>query len=148
MNEYVETHKQHPSIKKLIHNKPITWDDYEELERIFTQELGTEEEYENHYSDTPFGILIRKIAKMDRESAYAAFSSFIAEERPNAMQIEFINQVVDYVVENGYVKDVLDLMKTPFDRPFKFSMIFTRDEQVKFVRIKNGFKENAMVISV
>ena len=60
---------------------------------------------------------------MDRDSAYAAFSSFIAEQRPNAEQIHFINQVVDYVVENGYIKEVLDLMNTPFDRPFKFSMI-------------------------
>lgn len=145
VNEYVETHKQHPSIKKLIHNEPITQDDYEELARIFTKELGTKEEYENNYSDTPFGILIRKIAKMDRESAYAAFSTFIAEERPNAEQEHFINQVVDYVVENGYVKDVLDLMKAPFDRPFKFSMIFTRHEQIKFVHVINTFRENALV---
>lgn len=145
VNEYVETHKQHPSIKKLIHNEPITAEDYKELERIFTKELGTKEEYQVNYKDTPFGILIRKIAKMDRASAYAAFSTFIAEERPNAEQIHFINQVVDYVVENGYVKDVLDLMKAPFDRPFKFSMIFDRDEQIKFVHIINAFKQNAMV---
>lgn len=145
VHEYIETHKQHPAIKKLIYNEPIAQDDYKELERIFTKELGTKEEYENNYNDSPFGILIRKIAKMDRESAYAAFSSFIAEERPNAEQIYFINQVVDYVVENGYVKDVLDLMKAPFDRPFKFSMIFTRDEQIKLVHIINAFKENAMI---
>ena len=49
------------------------------------------------------------------------------------------------MVENGYVKDVLDLMKAPFDRPFKFSTIFTRDEQIKFVHIINVFKENAMI---
>lgn len=86
---------------------------------------------------------------MNRDSAYAAFSSFIAEERPNAEQSHFINQVVDYVVENGYVKDILDLMKAPFDRrPFKFSMIFTRDEQIKFVHVINMFKENAMIASI
>lgn len=144
VSEYVETHKEHPSIKKLLHNEPITQDDYKELEHIFTKELGTKEEYEKHYSDTPFGILIRKIAKMDRISAYAAFSRFIAEERPNAEQIYFINQLVDYVVENGYVKDVLDLMKAPFDRPFKFSTIFDREEQIKLVQVINAFKENAM----
>ena len=49
------------------------------------------------------------------------------------------------MVENGYVKDVLDLMKAPFDRPFKFSMIFTRDEQMKLVHVINAFKENAMI---
>ena len=145
VNHYVETHKQHPSIKKLIHNEPITEEDYRELERIFTEELGTQEEYQANYSDTPFGILIRKIAKMDRASANAAFSTFIIETRPSAEQIHFIDQVVDYVVENGCVKDVLDLMKAPFDRPFKFQMIFNREEQVKFVQIINAFKENAQV---
>ncbi len=146
VNAFVESHKQHPSIKKLIYNIPVTQKDYVELERIFTKELGTKDEYENNYSDTPFGILIRKIAKMDRDAAYGAFSTFIAEERPNAEQLHFIQQVVDYVVENGYVKDVLDLMKAPFDRPFKFSVIFTQDEQVKLVKAINIFKENALAI--
>ena len=145
VNAYVETHKQHPSIQKLLHNEPISDADYKELERIFTKELGTKEEYEVNYKDTPFGILIRKIAKMDRDAAYAAFVSFIVEERPNAEQIHFINQVVDYVVENGYVKDVLDLMKAPFDRPYKFSIIFNREEQVKIVQVINAFKSNAMI---
>ena len=97
-----------------------------------------------NYEDIPLGILIRKIAKMDRDSAYAAFSTFIAEERPNAEQIHFIEQIVDYVVENGYIKDVLNLMKAPFDRPFKFSAIFSREEQIKLVQIINTFKRNAL----
>ena len=145
VNEYVETHKSQPAIDKLLHNEPISLDDYKELERIFTEELGTTEDYQMNYQDTPFGLLIRKIAKMDRDSAYAAFSTFIAEERPNAEQIHFIEQVVDYVVENGYIKDVLDLLKAPFDRPYKFSVIFTREEQKKFVHIINNIKNNALV---
>ena len=145
VNEYVESHKNNLSIDKLLHNKPISPDDYKELERIFTQELGTSEDYEMNYHDTPFGLLIRKIAKMDRDSAYAAFSTFIAEERPNAEQIYFIEQVVDYVVENGYIKDVKDLMKAPFDRPYRFSVIFTSEEQVKIVQIIKGIEKNANV---
>lgn len=77
-------------ISKLLHNEPISADDYKEFERIFTKELGTAEDYEMNYQDTPFGLLIRKITKMDRNAAYAAFSTFIAEERPNAEQIHFI----------------------------------------------------------
>ena len=146
VNEYVEAHKNQPTIEKLLHNKPISTDDYKELERIFTEELGTVEDYKFNYQDTPFGLLIRKIAKMDRDSAYAAFSSFIAEERPNADQIHFIEQVVDYVVENGYINNVLDLMKAPFDRPYKFSTIFSREEQVKFVQVINSIKNNALSV--
>lgn len=145
VNEYVEAHKSQPAINKLLHNEPISVDDYKELERIFTEELGTAEDYQMNYQDTPFGLLIRKIAKMDRDAAYAAFSTFIAEERPNAEQIHFIEQVVDYVVENGYINNVLDLMKAPFDRPYKFSVIFTREEQIKFVQVINSIKSNALV---
>ncbi len=146
VNEYIEAHKNQPTISKLLHNEPISAKDNKELERIFTEELGTAEDYQTNYQDTPFGLLIRKIAKMDRDSAYAAFSSFIAEERPNAKQIHFIEQVVDYVVENGYINNVMDLMKAPFDRPYKFSIIFTRDEQVKFVQVINSIKSNALAV--
>lgn len=145
VNEYVEAHKNQSAINKLLHNEPISSDDYKELERIFTEELGTIEDYQANYQDTPFGLLIRKIAKMDRDAAYAAFSTFIAEERPNAEQIHFIEQVVDYVVENGYINNILDLMKAPFDRPYKFSVIFTRDEQIKFVQVVNSIKSNALI---
>lgn len=145
VNEYIESHKNKPVINKLLHNQPISAAEYKELERIFTEELGTVEDYHNNYQDTPFGLLIRKIAKMDRDSAYAAFSTFIAEERPNADQIQFIEQVVDYVVENGYINNVIDLMKAPFDRPYKFGVLFNRNEQIKFVQIINSFKANALV---
>jgi len=145
VNEYIETHKNQESIRKLLHNEPINRNDYKELERIFTSELGSKTDYENNYKDTPFGLLIRKIAKMDRDSAYAAFSTFIAEQRPNANQIDFIGKVVDYVVENGYVENVAELMKPPFDRPYKFSSLFTIDEQKKFVEIINTIKINAQM---
>ena len=61
------------------------------------------------------------------------------------MRNRFIEQVVDYVVENGYVNNVLDLMKAPFDRPYKFSVIFTREEQLEFVKIINQIKDNAII---
>jgi type I restriction enzyme R subunit len=145
VNEYIEAHKSQPAINKLLHNEPISADDYKELERIFTEELGTAEDYQMNYQDTPFGLLIRKIAKMDRDAAYAAFSTFIAEERPNVSQIHFIEQVVDYVVENGCINNVLDLMNAPFDRPYKFSVIFTHEEQIKFVQVINSIKSNALI---
>lgn len=56
----------------------------------------------------------------------------------------FIEQVVDYVVENGCIDNVIDLMKAPFDRPYKFSAIFSREEQMKFVQIIKCIKENAL----
>ena len=145
VNRFVEENRNNATIHKLLYNEPITAADYKELERIFTEELGTKEDYVGSYQDTPFGLLIRKIAKMNREAAMAAFGSFIAEKRPNAEQIAFIEKVVDYLVENGCVNNVRDLMSAPFDRPIKFSVLFTQEEQKKMVQIINQIKENALV---
>lgn len=35
-------------------------------------------------------------------------------------------------------------MKAPFDRPYKFSVIFTHEEQIKFVQVINNIKSNAL----
>lgn len=145
VNRYVEENRHNMTIHKLLFNQPINAEDQKELERIFTEELGTKEDYAANYQDTPFGILIRKIAKMDREAAMAAFGSFIAEERPNTEQIAFIEKVVDYLVENGCVNNVRELMNAPFDRPVKFSTLFDTDEQKKIVQIINEVKDNATV---
>lgn len=48
------------------------------------------------------------------------------------------------MVENGYIDNAIDLMKAPFDRPYKFSAIFSREEQMKFVQIIKCIKEKAL----
>ena len=145
VNEYIAAHRNEPAINKLLYNKPISADDYKELERIFTEELGTVEDYEMNYQDTPFGLLIRKIAKWTGMQHMQRLRRLLRKSSTNAEQIHFIEQVVDYVVENGYVNNVLDLMKAPFDRPYKFSVIFTREEQLEFVKIINQIKDNAVI---
>ena len=44
---------------------------------IFTSELGSKEDYAREFKDTPFGLLVRKVAKLDHEAAMQAFSKFI-----------------------------------------------------------------------
>lgn len=144
VNRYVDENRNNITIHKLLHNQPITAADQKELERIFIQELGTKDDYTASYQDTPFGLLIRRIAKMDRDAAMSAFGTFIAEEHPNAEQISFIEKVVDYIVENGCISNVRDLMNAPFDRPIKFSALFNQEEQKKIVSIINIVKQNAM----
>src|SRR5690554_5720850 len=53
-------------------------------QKIFTGELGTKEDYERSFKDTPFGLLVRRIAKLERIAAFEAFSSFINEQNLNA----------------------------------------------------------------
>ena len=46
-----------------------------------------------------------------------AFSKFINDESLNAKQIAFVQKVIHYIEQNGYVESKAVLMKPPFDQP-------------------------------
>lgn len=71
---------------------PLNAFDYESLAHIFTGELGTAEDYQREFQDTPFGLLVRKIAKMEYEAAVVAFSEFINDQSLNQLQIVFVKR--------------------------------------------------------
>ena len=62
VNRYVNEHGDTLAIHKLTHNIPLTQTDYQELEHVLTNELGSQEDYNRKFGNTPFGLLIRKIA--------------------------------------------------------------------------------------
>lgn len=146
VNKYIEENKDNIAIYKLRNNIPLTNEDYKMLEKIFTGELGTKADYESSFKDTPFGLLVRRIAKLEREAAMKAFSSFINEYNLNADQIAFINKVIDYIEQNGYVENIAELTKPPFDKPQSFIKLFDTDKQKEFVSIINEVKDNATKI--
>jgi type I restriction enzyme, R subunit len=79
---------------------------------------------------------------MERAVALKVFSSFISEENLNANQIAFLNRVIDYIEQNGYLKNALELTKPTFDKPQSFIKLFDAGKQKKLVHIVNQFKEN------
>ena len=129
-------------IQKLHRNVPMTKYEFGELERIFTQELGTAGDYERAYGDTPFGLLVRKLVKLDHDAAMDAFADFINSQQLTEQQISFVRKVVDYVVENGYMEPAA-LTQPPFDRPQSFVRMFTIEQQMNLVAIINSIKNNA-----
>ena len=146
VNRYVEEHKDNVAIYKLNHNLPLSQSDYDELERIFTQELGSDDDYKNAYGDTPFGLLVRKIAKLDHESAMAAFSSFINDSSLNQRQIEFILKIINHIENNGYMTDVTILMKPPFDKPTRFTKLFDSKTRAALLQTIENIKNNALQV--
>jgi type I restriction enzyme R subunit len=146
VNRYIEKNRDHIAIYKLRNNLSLTSLDYESLKRIFTGELGTKEDYEREFKATPFGLLVRKIAKLEYEAAYAAFSDFINDQSLNQAQIVFVKKVIDYIVQNGYIENVSELMKPPFDKPQSFIKLFDGSKQKKIVEAVTKIKENAVKI--
>ncbi|PLR82616.1 DEAD/DEAH box helicase [Bacillus canaveralius] len=113
VHHYLIQHKDQMAIFKLNHNKPLTAQDVDTLENILWKELGTKEDYEKDFGETPITKLVRQIVGLDPQAANAAFSEFLSEERLNVTQIRFVKLIVDYVVKNGTL-DKKVLQQEPF----------------------------------
>lgn len=144
VERYLKDYANSLVIQKLRRNIPMTEKEFGELERIFTYELGNSDDYERAYGDTPFGLLVRKVVKLDRDVAMAAFADFINSENLSEQQISFVRRIVDYVVENGYM-DPAALAQPPFDRPQSFVRMFSNKQQLGIVSIIKAIKANAEV---
>lgn len=129
-------------IQKLRRNIPMTEREFKELERIFIHELGSASDYEHAYGDTPFGLLVRKLVKLDRDAAMGAFAEFINSENLTEQQISFVHKVVNYVIENGYMEPAA-LTQPPFDRPQSFVRMFDTKQRMGLIAIISKIKENA-----
>jgi len=91
-------------------------------------------------------LLVRKIAKLEREAVMKAFSEFINDESLTQQQIVFVHRVIDYIEQNGYMENVSDLAKPPFDKPLSFIKLFDLETQKRLVDAVKSFKENAVKI--
>ena len=148
VNRYVNEHGNTLAIHKLTHNIPLSSGDYQELERVLTCELGSKDDYERAFGDTPFGLLIRKIAKLDHEAAMQAFSAFINDQSLNQRQIAFIHKIINYIEINGYMENVQELTKPPFDKPVSFFKLFDKQKKEALIQAIQQVKDNAVQIAV
>lgn len=146
VNRYVNEHGNTLAIYKLTHNIPLAAGDYQELERVLTSELGSKEDYKREFGDTPFGLLIRKIAKLDHEAAMQAFSAFINDQSLNQKQIAFVKKIINHIELNGYMENVSELTKPPFDKPVSFIKLFDAKTRTALIAIINQIRENAVQI--
>ena len=147
VNRYVNENGNALAIYKLTHNIPLSAADYRELEHVLTSELGSKEDYEREYGDTPFGLLIRKIAKLDHEAAMQAFSQFINDQSLNQKQISFVHKIINHIEQNGYMENVTELQNPPFDKPISFVKLFDVRTRAALLAAINKVKENAVVIA-
>lgn len=113
---------------------------------MLTSELGSQEDYKREFGDTPFGLLIRKIAKLDHEAAMQAFSAFINDQSLNQKQIAFVKKIINHLELNGYMENVADLTKPPFDKPISFIKLFDAHTRRALIAAINQIRENAVQI--
>lgn len=146
VSRYVNEHGDTLAIYKLTHNVPLSSGDYQELSRVLTSELGSHEDYQREFGDTPFGLLIRKITKLDHDAAMEAFSKFINDQSLNQKQIAFVHKIINHVEQNGYMENVAVLAKPPFDKPLSFTKLFDKNTQKALMEAINQVRENAVTV--
>lgn len=146
VDRYVNENGNTLAIYKLTHNISLSVGDYRELERVLTSELGSKEDYAREFGNTPFGLLVRKIAKLDHDAAMAAFSQFINDQSLSQKQITFVHKIINHIEQNGYMESVTILTKPPFDKPLSFTKLFDRKMQSEIMATINKVKDNAIVV--
>lgn len=105
--DFLTQRRDHPVLQKIHNLEPLTSDDIDSLEHIMWQELGTKEDYERYLrrermtADIPVAAFIRKIVGLDRQKAISLFSDYISVNNLTAEQEEFINNILNYVCQNG-----------------------------------------------
>lgn len=122
---YIRQHQDHFVIAKLRTNQPLTGGDVKSLEEILWGELGTREDYEKEYGEKPLGEFVRGIVGLDMNAAKEAFSEYSNESGLDSRQIYFVNQIVEYIVHNGLMKDLSVLQEAPFTDKGSVAEIFT-----------------------
>ncbi|MBQ8312954.1 MAG: DEAD/DEAH box helicase family protein, partial [Clostridia bacterium] len=122
---YVRQHQDHLVIAKLKKNVPLTQLDVETLEKILWSEVGTREDYEAEYGKKPLGEFVREIVGLDMNAAKEAFAQYLNGTTLDSRQIYFVNQIVEYIVHNGLMKDLSVLQESPFTDQGSVVELFT-----------------------
>ncbi len=123
--DFLTQRRDHPVLQKIHNLEHLSGEDIDELERILWQELGTKEDYERYLhreqitADIPVAAFIRKVVGLDRQKAIRLFSDYISANSLTAEQEEFINNILNYVCQNG------DMEKSVFrdNRIFRESLL-------------------------
>ena len=153
-NRYVEENMNEPVLQKLRNNIPLKPEDWDALERIFWNEVGTEAEYREatHINGDdavmPLGQFVRSLTGLDKETANQAFSEFLDTGMYTKDQVFFVRCIVDYITEYGTL-DQKVMADNEFANGLSVVTVFG-DNIAAFEKIKRviaGINANAMPLA-
>jgi len=147
VESYVRNHKEHVVIQKLKGNKPITESDLQALESIlFSGDIGSKQDYIEHYGEKPLGAFVRAIVGLDKAAVQEAFAGFIQAGSLYADQITFINIIIDYLSTNGTIDKAM-LFQPPFNFTHQDGLLGVFDDAKagKVIQLIDDVNNNALV---
>jgi type I restriction enzyme R subunit len=122
---YIRQHQTEGAIAKLKNNEPLSNADIDSLEKILWSDIGSRADYRQELGEKPLGEFVREIVGLDMNAAKTAFAEYLDETNLDSRQIYFVNQIVEYIVHNGMMKDLSVLQESPFTDNGSVVEVFT-----------------------
>src|SRR5439155_26848847 len=103
---FLRAHQDHVAIHKLRMNRPLTTADLSELERMLAESgVGTQGDISRAKEVSKgLGLFVRSLVGLDREAAKEALAGFMLGKPVASDQIEFLNLIVNHLIEHGVIE--------------------------------------------
>jgi type I restriction enzyme, R subunit len=145
--QFLKTHENDPVIHRLRFNECLSKDDLDILEKMLIEAgAGTPEDLSKVRSGTGLGLFVRSLVGLDREAAKRAFDGFLTGKTLSASQIQFINLMVDYLTQSGWMQ-VGQLYESPFTdySPRGIDGMFNAEQVAQVVGVLDEIRTRATV---
>lgn len=144
---FLRDHIEHPALRKVRWNEPLTSDDLAALESMFIdagvaqpQQLRTVAN-----QDGGLGLFIRSLVGLDRAAAKGAFSEFLQSRTVTVDQVEFMNLIIEHLTQCGWMRPE-QLYSSPFTDDFTAgpSSVFPDEGALQdLIQVLTAIQENA-----
>ena len=146
---FLKAHENDPVIHKLRFNDPLTKEDLDALEKMLIDAgTGTTEDISKVCSGNGLGLglFVRSLVGLDREAAKHAFDGFLTGKTFTANQIQFVNLVIDYLTQAGWMSPS-QLYESPFTdfSPRGVEGVFDSTQVTQLLSILSGIRQSASV---
>jgi type I restriction enzyme R subunit len=150
VKRYILVNQDNEIISRIRHNKPISPQDIEALEKVLFDggERGTKEDFVGHHdSKEPLGYFVRSIVGLDQDAAMDAFEEFLVKSPLDTVQKAFVNLIIDYVTTRG-VMEPERLFEHPFTEghPQGVLDVFDEAKAQAIMDILRGINRNAIAV--
>lgn len=143
--QFLKVHEDDPVIHKLRFNERLTKQDLDALENVMVEAgAGTRADLKKVRSGSGLGLFVRSMVGLDREAAKHAFDGFLAGTTLAANQIQFVNLIIDYLTQSGWMH-AAQLYDSPFTdfSPRGVEGVFGPDQVAQLVGVLDEIRTRA-----
>jgi type I restriction enzyme, R subunit len=143
--QFLRVHETDPVIHKLRWNEPLSRADLNALEKILVEAgAGTPDDLSKVRSGNGLGLFVREMIGLDREAAKRAFDGFLAGKTLTANQIQFVNLVIDYLTQSGWMR-AAQLYESPFTdfSPRGVEGVFNSAQVTQLLSVLDNIRQTA-----